>query len=294
MIPRLISGLDEIAENYDGFLIDLWGVVHNGTAPFPGVSEALKFLKARGKRVALLSNSPQSPGKLAQRMVDMGLDEGHYDHIVSSGFLTHKALRERGDAWLQGLGQDCFHLGNRANHRDVFGDLGLRFVEGAEDASFVLNTGHVTPYDEMAYYEPILAACRAHGLPMVCANPDITVISGNKISLCAGASARRYEEMGGVVRYYGKPHRVAFDQAIKLTGSPPERTLMIGDGLHTDMRGAENAGIDGLWVMGGLHREELGCVWGEVPGAETLRQVLAKAAVKPTLAVPGLRVAAGC
>jgi len=154
----------------------------------------------------------------------------------------------------------------------------------------VLNTG-IDDFDEtLADYEPVLTACVERRLPMVCANPDLVVVVDNKLVICAGELARRYEDLGGEVRYHGKPHASVYRRCFQLLGDlAPSRILAVGDSLRTDIAGANAAGIDGLLVTGGIHREELGANWGEHPASESLGQLVETSGHTPVAAIPGLR-----
>jgi HAD superfamily hydrolase (TIGR01459 family) len=256
LIPRL-SGLGEIAANYDGFIVDLWGVVHNGVQPYPAALEALARLA--GRPVLLLSNAPRRAAS-AQRMLQrMGVEDALYTGILTSGEAVWLALRERADPWFAGLGTRVYHLGPLRD-RNVMDETGLMIMPNPADAEFVLNTG---PDDdsfdaaEMENFLPELAACRAAGLPMICANPDLVVMRDGVRLLCAGSLAEHYARLGGEVVSLGKPDPAIYRMALAQLGLPASRVLAIGDSLHTDIAGAAGAGIDSLWVLGGIHAEAL-------------------------------------
>ena len=136
-------------------------------------------------------------------------------------------------------------------------------------AEFILNTGPAGWDDTIDDYALILAACRERDLKMVCANPDLIVMHGAKLALCAGALAVHYEEIGGTVRWHGKPHRSVYESCFELMSiGDRSRILAIGDSLRTDIAGANGAEIDSLLIAGGLHTKEfapdgrldLGCI----------------------------------
>ncbi|TWB41886.1 TIGR01459 family HAD-type hydrolase [Nitrospirillum pindoramense] len=276
----LHTGLSHLADRYDGFILDLWGVVHDGIAPYPGVPECLKTLRARGKRVCLLSNAPRRVDAAADRLTEMGLTPDHYDALLTSGEATHDALRDPPDAWHAALGPTLLHIGPDRD-AGVYLDLPGRIkVDRPEDADFVLNTGIVDFSESLTDYEPILAACAALKLPMVCANPDLVVHVGPQLVICAGELARRYEELGGDVRQHGKPYPGVYARCFDLLGDiPRQRILAVGDSLRTDMAGANAAGIDGLLITGGIHREELGVAdpLADLPDLDRLAEIAARA-----------------
>ncbi|WP_449686966.1 TIGR01459 family HAD-type hydrolase [Aerophototrophica crusticola] len=211
-------GLSQVADRYDGFILDLWGVVHDGVAPYPGVPECLAALKARGKKICLLSNAPRRVAAAKAKLDGMGLDAGLYDFLYTSGEASFEALRDPPDAWHAALGPRLFHIGPPRDN-DVYDSLPGRVrVDTPDQADFVVNTG-IDDFDEtLADYEPVLQACAARRLPMLCANPDLVVVVGTKMVICAGELARRYEELGGSVAWHGKPFPSVYRRCFQLLG----------------------------------------------------------------------------
>jgi ribonucleotide monophosphatase NagD (HAD superfamily) len=124
---------------------------------------------------------------------------------------------------------------------------------------------------------------------MICANPDHEVIRGERRLICAGALAARYEELGGTVRYYGKPYPEVYRRCFELLGIKDRaRILAVGDSLRTDIAGADGAGIDSVLVTGGLHAEEMGLEPGSLPDAATLAAACRRAGHTPIAAIPRL------
>jgi HAD superfamily hydrolase (TIGR01459 family) len=270
-----------LAGEYGGFIVDLWGVVHDGVAPLPGAADCLARIKAGGGRVVLLSNAPRRAAIAAEAMRQMGLADHLYDGILTSGEITHMMLRDRTDPWFASLGRHVFHLGPERD-RSVIEGLDYRLVEEPKDAEFVLNTGpddHRNP-TRLAEFELTLELCAAERLPMVCANPDREVIRGGVRVLCAGALAERYRELGGVVRKVGKPDPSVYGPALAVLGVPRPRALAVGDALETDIAGAAAAGLASCWVLGGIHGERLK---GELAAAEEAARL---AGLSPVATVP--------
>ncbi len=271
-----------LAERYDGFIVDLWGVVHDGVKPYPGAVECLTRLRERGKRVVLLSNAPRRNFAAQASMRRMGIPDELYTDILTSGEAVHRHLRDRPDEWWQGLGTRVFHLGPERD-RNVLEGLGLTEVATPAEAEFLLNTGpddHRNPTD-MAEFEPVLEQCRAAGLPMICGNPDLEVIRDGVRVLCAGSLALRYQEMGGNVRSLGKPDPAIYRPVLRMLDLPSERVMAVGDSLRTDIAGAAAAGLAACWVLGGLHGEALA---GDTSRA---RAALADAGLDPAAAIAG-------
>jgi HAD superfamily hydrolase (TIGR01459 family) len=256
MTLRLIDGMRALAPDYDGFILDLWGVVHDGMAPFPGVLDCMARLIDADKRVVLLSNAPRRSDDVVRRIAALGVPEGLYHGVMSSGEEAWQHLAHRDDPFYAALGRRCLHIGSERD-LEIRDALGLEFVETPTEADFILNTGPAGWADTVADYAPVLAAARARDLPMVCANPDLVVIHNGRPALCAGALAEHYESLGGRVRWHGKPHPSVYDSCLALIGiAERRRILAIGDSLRTDIAGAAAAGIDSLLIAGGVHAAE--------------------------------------
>jgi HAD superfamily hydrolase (TIGR01459 family) len=285
----VFAGISGLADRYDGYILDLWGVLHNGVEPYPGVIDCLDRLRALGKRVCLLSNAPRRCASVRQKLAGMGITPDHYDHLMTSGEATHEALINPPDDWHAALGKRCLHIGPPRD-KDVFENVGLEMVDDPAQATFVVNTG-IDDFDEtIADYEPILQACASRSLPMVCANPDLVVVVGTKMVICAGMLAKRYEELGGSVRYHGKPHAPVYRRCFDLLGlHDRQRIAAVGDSFRTDVAGAVAAGIDAVLVTSGIHLEELATAWGEHPDPRKLAVAAAASGHIPKAAIPHFR-----
>jgi HAD superfamily hydrolase (TIGR01459 family) len=280
-----ISGLSAVAGRYRGFIVDLWGVIHDGARPYPGAVETLAALKAAGTRVLLLSNAPRRAALLERQLADMGIARQCYDALLSSGEAVHQALERRDEPVFAALGERLYHLGP-ADDRSLFEDLPYR-ATSLDEADFVLNIGPWEVGETVDDYLPVMRAALARHLPMVCANPDHVVIRQGRRVVCAGALAARYAELGGLVVARGKPDPAIYDEALRLLGALDRRLVCaVGDSLPTDIRGANGAGLDSVWVTGGIHAEELGIRWGEAPTPERLAEVMRYHGDAPTAAAP--------
>ena len=276
-----IPGIAAVAPRYDGFILDLWGVIHDGVAPMPGAVDCLRALIAGGKRIALLSNAPRRAEDVIRRIAQIGVPAGTYHHVMSSGEEAWQYLRRRDDPFYAALGRRCLHI---CSDRDleIREGLGLDYVDTAEAAQFILNTGPAGWDDTIEDYAPLLLRALACGLPMVCANPDLVVMHGARMALCAGALAQWYETEGGRVRWHGKPYRSVYDSCLALLGiDDRSRILAIGDSLRTDIAGAAGAGLDSLLIAGGIHAEEFGMSGAREPDFARIRAVLAAGSYNP-------------
>ncbi|CCG42916.1 TIGR01459 family HAD-type hydrolase [Magnetospirillum molischianum] len=283
----LAAGVSELVEGYDGVILDLWGVIHDGVVAYPDVIECLAALRAAGKRTLLLSNAPRRSTALIAQLSGMGIGRDMYDEALSSGDAVHQALERRDEADFATLGRRLYHLGPERD-RNIFDDLDYEAVELGE-ADFVLNTGPVDLGESAADYRPILTVARARALPMICANPDREVIRQGKRIACAGALGDIYRSLGGVVIERGKPDPAIYDTALERLGiADRNRILAIGDALHTDIRGARKAGIASVLVVGGIHADELGITWGEQPDLARLDALIRRHGDRPRAALTRL------
>jgi HAD superfamily hydrolase (TIGR01459 family) len=251
----IVTGLSQIAGRYDAAICDVWGVLHNGREPFRPAAEAMRRFRAERGPVVLLSNAPRLRDGVETQFDRIGVPRDFYDAIVTSGGAARDDLVRR---TADGRTLALFYLGPQRDN-PLFEGLRVRLAD-PNDADVVLCTGPFhddteTPED----YRSMLEGFKSHGLPFLCANPDIVVQRGDKLVYCAGALARLYESMGGEVVYYGKPYAPVFKAALaeaRARGSAA-RPLVIGDGLETDIMGANRMGWDALFIAGGVHAGEL-------------------------------------
>jgi len=282
----MLGGLSAVADRYDGFILDLWGVLHDGVRPYPGVIDTLQQLKRRGKRAVILSNGPRRAASLARRTGEIGITSDLYDELHSSGEETWRLLKERPDPADAALGRRVFPIVPERD-RDLLAGLDLEVVASPAAASFLLVTGLAHGAETVADYEQALCIGATHGRPMLCANPDLEVVRGGVRELCAGALAARYEALGGSAHYVGKPHPAVYQTCLAHLGSVARsRILAVGDSLRTDVAGAAGVGVDSLLVLGGIHAEELAGAADSHPDPTELAAACAKAGQWPTYAVP--------
>ncbi len=282
-------GLSALADRYSGFLLDLWGTVHDGIEPLPGAVECLKQLRRRDKKVLLLSNAPRRSRPVIERMTEMGVARDLYDDLLTSGEAACQALRARRDPWHARLGRRCFLLGPRTDD-SVLEGVAVKRVSDLADADFIVAVGSYRRRDTVADYESLLDDAATRRLPMICANPDLEVLRGTMRELCAGAIAARYEEKGGPVYYHGKPHAPIYDASLEWLGiADKRRVLAVGDALRTDVAGALAYGMDAVLVTGGVHAAALGIAEYADPEPTKLGALYAAAGCRPTAAIAALK-----
>jgi HAD superfamily hydrolase (TIGR01459 family) len=282
---RILDGVAPLADRYDGFILDIWGVVHDGRAPYPGVAEAFAELKHRGKRIALLSNAPRRSWVVDRLLTDMGLDRALWDATVTSGELAWRALQDRAAL---GYGRRALHIGPERDLSTVEG-LDIELVADPAAAEWVLNTGPDPDRGngDVAPYRPMLEACAARRLPMLCVNPDRFVMVCEARVICAGALSDLYVTLGGPPsREIGKPDPAVYVPVLEALGiADRSRVVAIGDSPHTDLAGAQGAGLDAVWALTGLAAH----AHGAAPDPARLGEVAAAEGVRPIAALTGLR-----
>ena len=277
-----LTGVAPLADAFDGFIVDVWGVLHDELRLYPGVTETLDRLAERGKAVVFLTNAPRRSRDVARMLARLELPERHRRNILSSGESVHAALADRADPFHAGLGRRCLVLGDTVGN-DILTGLDFARAEDFEDADFVLNIGPWRADAGIAEYEDDFGHAARRGLPMICANPDLSVMQGDREMLCAGALAARYQALGGSVAYHGKPHPAIYESCLARLGGPPrDRVVAIGDSLGTDIRGAGAAGLASALVLGGLHAREIEC------GGGGLAALCEKHEAVPNFTLPGL------
>ena len=257
MVKPLV-GISEIINDFDSFLIDIWGVLHDGHRAYDGAIETLKALRQAGKSIVLISNAPRPASEVPLVLRRLGILDELYDGIMTSGQLVWQNLHDRRDPWYRQLGEKIFLLGPMKDSKMVENIIGQAVTTIAE-AEVILATG--VDFHEVANdYRSLLAEAAARQLPMICANPDLIVIHNGQRLECAGMLAKLYSELGGEVRYQGKPFKEIYTAALGLMAKktrPAGRVLAIGDSIDTDMRGANNASLPCLFIAGGIHGAEL-------------------------------------
>ena len=284
-MTRLIDGLACVASDYDVLLCDVWGVIHNGRESFPGACAALARWRAERGPVLLISNSPRPGPEVAAQLDTLAVPRDSWTLIVTSGDATRGLLRQRapGPAWRIGPPRD----------EPLYEGLGLAFSD-LDEARFIACTGPnddevETPED----YRAVLTGAAARDLEMVCANPDRVVQRGDRLIYCGGALAELYEQLGGRVAMAGKPYAPIYALAVALADEPlgrphdRSRMLAIGDGLATDIAGAQAQDLDRLFIADGIHAAEVRDLDGRL-SAGAVDELLARAGLSADFAMGDL------
>lgn len=279
--PTMITGLSAVADEYDALLVDIWGVIHDGrTADMRAVDACARFRETGGP-VVLISNSPRRGIHIPEQLEEVGAQGAFYDAIATSGDATRFVLESRRDEAVMTIGP--------ARDERLYAGLSLARVKNVAKADYLCCTGLLDDETESPEdYRALLEEARQRDLDFLCANPDIQVVRGRRTIWCAGALAALYRDLGGRVVEPGKPHAPIYDlaraqlaQIASLPATP--RLLAIGDGPKTDLRGANNQGMDALFVAGGLEAARL-----EDAGADVIAAQLAAQGATARYAMAGL------
>ena len=255
-MPLFPDSLDTVLDRYDAIVCDVWGVLHNGRGVFPAAVEALCGARRRGAIVALVSNVPKPRDPIPGQLDRLGCPRDAWDMIVTSGDAIRAELVVRAPGPMFKIGPDDDAI--------LWSGMGLEVTGDIAKATFVAISGLNDPLRESVDdYVGLLDAARGRDLDMLCANPDLVVRIGDRVFVCAGAVAAAYARIGGRVVMAGKPFAPIYRLAFAEIDAQAERVvdkariLAIGDGIGTDILGANTAGIDAMFIASGVHGEKL-------------------------------------
>ncbi|RJE85396.1 TIGR01459 family HAD-type hydrolase [Paracoccus onubensis] len=289
-MSRIIGNLSQIGSEYEALFCDLWGCLHNGKQPYPAAVSALQDYRRQGGRVCLMTNAPRPKQYVIAQLERMGVPGDAWDLVVSSGDAAQDAM------FAGAVGRRVWHIGTGKDD-GFFDDIPADWADAPavsrvslEEAEGIVVTG---PFDEENEvpedYRGRLMQARERGLKLLCANPDVVVDMGETRIYCAGALAELYEDMGGESLYFGKPHPPIYERARRLMDlGDSARVLVVGDGIRTDVLGAQQEALDCLFVTGGLAAQAFGPDV-ENPDEELLREWLSAHQMTPKYSIGRLR-----
>ena len=291
-MTQIIRTFSEISDRYDALFVDLWGCMHNGVDAFPEAVAAMQTYREGGGTVVLVTNSPKPRKGVEAQLAQFGVPQDAYDAIATSGDSARAAM-------FRGMvGQKVWFMGEPARDEGFFEPLEV--IEDPVDiervdlkeAEGIVCCGPFDPLADPEVNRPEFLYAKQKGLKLLCANPDIIVDRGDVREWCAGALARLYTEMGGESLYFGKPHPPIYDLAYRrlaaLTSNVDRsRILCIGDGIHTDVMGAQGEDLDSLFITGGLAATDTATT--DHPDKAALEAYLAREGVSPTYSIGRLR-----
>ena len=253
--PQKLKGISEISDKFDVYFIDLWGVIHNGVQCYPEALKVLEKLKEQNKKIVLISNAPRPAAVVKVFLETIGLKSSCYDFLVTSGDITREYIS------LNSSKKNFYHLGPTRDI-DLFKDLNVTLTS-KEECEEIICTGLVSDEEEkLQDYKTLLDFFLNKKIPLICANPDEVVARGEKIVFCAGALANQYKQEGGVVRYFGKPYSEIYSFALKKIRAHKDfkdkkeiNTLVIGDNIKTDIKGANLSNLDSVLILNGIYKD---------------------------------------
>jgi len=240
------KGLKSIIMKYDLLFIDIWGVIHNGIDLFEKSIKCLNELDELGKEYILLTNAPRPNTTVIKFLKKLGLQDSKCKKVFTSGQAALIYLNK------YCLDLNFFHVGPPRDF-DLFKLFENKRVKDIKDSDFLLCTGLFEDHeDDLFYYKSLLK--NEISKKMICTNPDLVVDRGKKREFCAGSVAKEFEQIGGKVHYFGKPHPLVYNESADLKN---KNILCIGDNLNTDIRGANNQKFDSLFILNGVHKQEI-------------------------------------
>lgn len=249
---KVISGLSEIIKNYNYYIIDLWGVLHDGMKPYPDALEAMKYLAEHKKSVILLSNAPRRAVKAKEKLDELGFTSDLYNNIITSGEVTFNFVKNEIE------GSNYVYIGPDKD-RDLLDGAGKTEVASAKEADFAIATGFEGFGSVFEEKKQQLDECLEAGITLLCANPDMKVINQvGEEQICAGVMAEYYLKKGGEVEYFGKPYPRSYAECKRMFGHPENSDICcIGDSFHTDIEGGNRAGARTLLIAGGIYKDDI-------------------------------------
>jgi HAD superfamily hydrolase (TIGR01459 family) len=280
---KTIESLSKIADKYEVFIIDQWGVMHNGQAGFPYAIKCIKNLVKLKKKLIIISNSSRRKNSTIDRLPKLGFDKNNFIEIMTSGELVWNNLYTKSQYFFKNLGHKCYHLTDKTKKDNVeyVDGLGYDIVDKIEDADFIL--GCVTSSGLTAFdYVPLLQKAIKKKIPFLCANPDFETLDfeSNNLIICMGTIAELYQDFGGYIFIMGKPSTHIYQEATKkIHGIDKKKIIAIGDSLHHDIKGANSFNIDSLLITSGIHKssfDKLNPKW------DNNNNDLSKFKIKPT------------
>ncbi len=285
------DGIKDIVESYDYFLLDIWGVIHDGSNAYPGVVEAIKFLHNKNKKVIFLSNAPRRAFKVAEILQKFGITSDLYNGIITSGEATFLDLKKNQNNNFNKFGQNYFYIGPKKD-MDLLEGLAYKRVENVAEAHFAITTGFDHDNSVLEEKLPQALSAKQHNLPMICVNPDLIVVKQNGHEMiCAGALAKKFEELGGTVFYYGKPFFLVYKIICELFNIDNlSKMLAIGDGLETDIKGASDFGIDNVLITGGILANSLDIKYNQIADKSKLETICNNYQIFPKFVIPNFKL----
>jgi len=254
MQPTEIKTLNQILEQYEVVIFDVWGTIYDGKTLFPNTIQVLEHLRTKNKTIIFLSNSPQLAAVVEQRLLLLGISERLFDHVVTSGEEAKRQLKEKNHPEAN-IFTGPVYLTGPTRYPNTIPENQFPIEQSIKKSNWILNSGPNSIEETVEDYHTVLQTASDMKLPMLCTNPDKTVLHGSDTHICAGALASYYQHLGGKVSFIGKPYKGVFERCKEISGGiDSSKCLMVGDNLETDILGANNHNLDSLLLGSGVHQ----------------------------------------
>jgi HAD superfamily hydrolase (TIGR01459 family) len=291
----LKNNIRDFLDIYDAFILDIWGVLHDGIACYDGVLDSLKEMKRLNKKIVLLSNAPSRSKLSEEKLKEFGIERNFYDEIITSGETAYEHLKENQETGFKKYGKNFYHLGSLHQNSNLLEDLEYNEMDtkNLEKSDFVIVTGyHTNVKDELSEMNEI-EICAKNNIPFICVNPDKSFIRSDGYEYrCAGNIADIYKQMGGKnLIYFGKPYPDVYQIAFSKLGITDKKAILaIGDGHYTDILGANNQEIDSALICGGMLSKELKITHGQLPAKNQIEKICKEHNIEPTYILSALKL----
>ncbi len=258
---NILNNLHEIYNNYDAYIVDIWGVLWDGIEAYEHAKDTLEKLRENKKDIVLLSNAPRRSELVAERLNSIGINKNHYNTIISSGEVCRESFLDNNKN-LNKIGNFFYFIGQEAD-KGITLNLKVKERKNISDSNFLLVCGTRDFSHTLKNYIKELDKGLKLNLPLICANPDKVVIrKDGELIICAGILADYYKDNGGKVFYFGKPYPEVYDKCLAFLNNinpiiSHKNVLVIGDSLETDILGANKVGIKSLLIANGIHSKNL-------------------------------------
>jgi len=283
MIKPIVN-ISRIIDNYNTIVLGMSGVISEGAGILSDAKDALLKLKKAGKKIVLLTNSAMRVEDIVKMIQENNLPLNTFANIVSAGEIMHYMFKLRKGNFAT-IGNTYFNLGNN-NDNVIFAGLEYDAVDKLGQADFLFMGSPAHPQDTIDKYLQIMEFAASMNVPLVCVGNDTSGFINGEICIASGAVAEQYATLGGQIITLGKPENRIFEYALEGIGEK-EKTLLIGDNITTDIRGANLYGIDSVLISKGVHINYLG--EGYIPDVAKTRELANNFDAYPDYVISNLR-----
>ncbi len=281
---QTIKGLADIINQYDVFILDQWGVMHDGTKGYIQAIKCVERLYQEKKEIIIISNSSKRKETSIKKLPKLGFDPKHFMEVITSGEMIWQSLNNESHDFTKNLEKNCYHMYDQDKEDGkyfIFGLEKFNFVEDIEDANFILACTPL-PGHNVIDYIPLLTKALEKKLPFICANPDYETVENNsdELNICMGTIAQLYKGLGGEIFILGKPKiDIYIESTKKIKKLNKSRVIAVGDSMYHDIQGANSFGVDSLLITSGIHRSSFD---SKKPRWETTINQVNNSGISPT------------